>query len=322
MLIRTLHTAMLLLLLSFPAFAQVELPSESMGLSFNVDSLIADSIRKEFILTHKPLTVEERDAVVLQKTGILYGEWLKPYMQQVGTYKVFSASTRIHVSRREVASDEWIFYVFLLLLLFLAWVNHSNPVYLKNVFRVYVNEGFIFRQTKDQMEQSVATAFLYNLLFILSGAAFIYFGTGMAQVFDGWERWVFMGMCMVFIMMIYLVKFIFLSFLGWLFQEQESFSNYIFLVYLNAKIIGIIMLFAALLMAFATQQEATQIFRWVGLLVILMTAIRLFRGYGIFSRKAGLFVYLTCVLSIELIPNAVLIKAVAAGFELIVNGIS
>ena len=322
MLIRILHTAMLVLILSSPAFAQIELPSDSMTSSFNVDSLIADSIRKEFILTHKPLTAEEQNAVVLQKTALHFGEWLKPYMQQVDAYPVFKLATRIHVSRREVAADEWIFYVFLLLLLFLAWINHSNPLYLKNVFRVYVNEGFIFRQTKDQMEQSVVTAFLYNLLFILSGAAFIYFGTGMAHIFNGGERWVFMGMCMLFILVVYLVKFIFLSFLGWLFQEKESFNNYIFMVYLNAKIIGIIMLFAALLMAFATQQEAGQIFRWVGYLIILMTAIRLIRAYGIFSRKAGLFVYLLCVLSIELIPNAVLIKAVATGFELIVNGIS
>jgi hypothetical protein len=318
---RGLHIFIVLLLLSTEGFAQLS-QVDSIDLNMNIDSLIADSIRKEFILTHKPLTAAELQKVVLESHPLHYGNFLKHYMQQVEVFATFQSSARVHVSRREFAHDEWIFYVFILLLLFLAWVNHSNPLYLKNLFRVYIHEGFVFRQTKDQMEQSTFTSFLYNLLFVFSGSTFLFFGTGMTISFNGWERWAFLAACCLLILLIYVVKFIMLRLLGWLFEEKESFGNYIFLVYLNVKIIGLIMLFASLLMAFSSATEALAIFQAVGIGIIVLTAIRLFRGFALFSRKASLPVYLFFVLSLELLPNAMLVKFFSNGYQLLLTGIS
>jgi hypothetical protein len=320
MLKRRIHTIVVFLFLSSGSFAQLT-PIDSLDVNINIDSLIADSIRKEFILTHKPLTAAELQKVVLKSQDLHYGSFLKNYMQQVDAFATFRSSVRVHVSKREPFQNEWIFYVFLLLLLFLAWVNHSNPLYLKNLFRVYIHEGFVFRQTKDQMEQSAFTSFLYNTLFVFSGSTFLFFGTGMHAAINGWERWAFLGLCCLLILLIYIVKFIFLMLLGWLFEEKESFGNYIFLVYLNVKIIGLIMLFASLLMAFSSETDALRIFQWVGFGLIFLTAIRLFRGFALFSRKMSLPVYLFFILSLELIPNAVLVKVFSNGYELLLTGI-
>ena len=313
-----LYIIIVFLILSSGGFAQLS-EVDTMNLSLNIDSLIADSIRKEFILTHKPLTATELQKVVLESQSIHYGNFLKHYMQQVDAFATFQSSSRLYVSRRKIVHDEWIFYVFVLLLLFLAWVNHTNPLYLKNIFRVYINEGFVFRQTKDQMEQSAFTSFLYNALFVLSGTTFLFFGMGMHTAFSGGERWVILGLCCLMILVIYLVKFIFLTLLGWLFQEKESFGNYIFLVYLNAKILGLVMLFASLLMAFSSAEEVLTIFQWVGMGIIGLTAIRLFRGFAVFSKKTSLPVYLFFVLSLEFIPNAMLIKLFSDGYELLLT---
>ena len=315
-----IYIAVVFFFVSSVASAQLS-QVDSFDVNMNLDSLIADSIRKEFILTHKPLTAAEMNSVVLQKGTLHYGRYLQYYMQQVESYATFQSASRLYVSRKEHTQHEWIFYVFISLLLFLAWVNHSNPIYLRNVFRVYVNEGFVFRQTKDQMDQSVFTSFLYNILFVLSGTTFLFFGTGMNEVSSGWQRWAFLGAGCLLIVLVYVVKFIFLSLMGWLFEEKESFGNYIFLVYLNAKVIGLIMLIASLMMAFSEKAEALQLFKWIGIGIIAMTVVRLFRGFAVFSRKASLPVYLFFVLTLELIPNALLIKFFSSNYSLLVYGL-
>ena len=318
---RAIHIVLIVLFFSQSVLAQVSVSLDTLNNNINIDSLIADSIRKEYILSHKPLSPEEINAVVLQPGHLIYGKFLSPYLQSVDAYPVFKKSTRIHISRKEHESKEWIFYMFAVMLLFFAWVNHSNPLYLRNLFRVYVNEGFIFRQTKDLMDQSVFTSFLYNLLFILSGAIFLFFGAGVTSMFESWERWAFLGICCLLILLIYLVKFIFLSSMGWILEEREGFGNYIFMVYLNVKIKGLVMLTASLLMAFSSASDTALIFRWVTYLIMAMIVVRLFRSYRIFARKINLAVYLLAVLSMEILPNAVLIKLLTDSYELVLHGI-
>lgn len=318
---RAIHIVFILLFFSQNALSQVSVSLDTLNININIDSLIADSIRKEYILSHKPLTPEEISAVVLKPGKLIYGKFLSPYLQAVDAYPVFKETTRIHVSRKEHESKEWIFYMFAVMLLFFAWVNHSNPLYLRNLFRVYVNEGFIFRQTKDLMDQSVFTSFLYNLLFILSGAIFLFFGAGVISLFESWERWAFLGICCLLIVLVYLVKFIFLSSIGWILEEKESFGNYIFMVYLNAKITGLVMLTASLLMAFSSANDTALIFHWVTYLIMGMIIIRLFRSYRIFARKVNLAVYLLAVLSIEILPNAMLLKLLIDSYELVLHGL-
>jgi hypothetical protein len=53
--------------------------------------------------------------------------------------------------------------------------------------------------------------------------------------------------------------------------------------------------------------------------ILGLTAIRLFRGFAVFSKKTSLPVYLFFVLSLEFIPNAMLIKLFSDGYELLLT---
>ena len=138
-------------------------------ISMNIDSLIADSIKKEYIRTHIPLTAQEKSSIVLETGFSPYGKYLPHYMKVAPWYATFEKSSRVYVSRRTHTSKEWVFYLFFTLLFFFGFIHSSDREFIRNIFRVYFNEGFIFRQTKDQLQQSGVTSLFFNFLFFFSG---------------------------------------------------------------------------------------------------------------------------------------------------------
>ena len=289
-------------------------------ISMNIDSLIADSIKKEYIRTHIPLTAQEKSTIVLETGFSPYGKYLPHYMKVAPWYATFEKSSRVYVSRRTHTSKEWVFYLFFTLLFFFGFIHSSDREFIRNIFRVYFNEGFIFRQTKDQLQQSGITSLFFNFLFFFSAAVFFFFGTGVSDSAVGWERWYILGLFILFLVLIYLIKFIFLSFMGWLFDARDSFQNYIFIVFLNAKVTGMLMLVASMLIAVAERTEADLFFKWIGFMLMGTIIFRSFKGYKLFSRDVNLPVYIIACLALEILPISILIKFLSESYELLVQG--
>jgi hypothetical protein len=214
------------------------------------------------------------------------------------------------------------FYGFALLFLFLSLINSFFGSYLQKVFRVFVNEGFIYRQTKEQMLQAPVAAFLLNLLFILAGTAFVYFGLGGNVFFAGMDRWQSMVLILVCFVVVYVFKYAFLEFMGWLFRLKEPFENYVFIVFLNAKISGILMLFASFFMAFAEPENSSLIFRGSLYLLVFVVLVRFIRGFQVFSKQAklGVLNFSLAVISLEILPSAVMLKFIASSIERLSGG--
>ena len=214
------------------------------------------------------------------------------------------------------------FYCFALLFLFLALINSFFGSYIQKVFRVFANEGFVYRQSKDQMTQAPLAALLMNLLFVLSGTIFVFFALGGNLIFSGVERWQSMGLILVFLIIVYLFKYLFLQFMGWIFNLRETFDGYVFIVFLNNKIAGILMLVAAFLMAFAEPGSGFFIFRLSLLLLGVIFIVRLIRGFQVFSKQArlGIFNFLLAVISLEILPSAVVLKFISSSFEFLLAG--
>ncbi|MFN6374025.1 MAG: DUF4271 domain-containing protein [Chitinophagia bacterium] len=302
------------------SFAEAQDSPRADFISMNIDSLIADSIKKEYIRTHVPLTMQERNSIILDTGAFLYGKYLRHYMQVAPWYATLENSSRLYVSRRVHASREWILYLFMALLFFFGFIHASDREYVKNIFRVYFNQGFIFRQTKEQLQQSGITSLFFNFLFIFSAAVFFFFGTGVSESTEGWDRLYILGISILAIVFIYAVKFIFLTFVGWLFDAKETFGNYIFIVFLNAKIAGMLMLGASMLIAVSDQSDAGLFFKWISLMLMGMIIFRSYKGYSLFSREVNLPVYIIACLALEILPIAILFKFLSESYELLVQG--
>lgn len=290
-------------------------------ISSNIDSLIADSVKKAFILNHRPIDAAELNRVELGQVKGFYGNYVSTYIAKVELYKVNAHASRLFISKRNAPGQEWIFYSFALLFLFLSLIHAFFGSYLQKVFRVFSNEGFVYRQSKDQMTQAPLAALLMNLLFVLSGTIFVFFGLRGNLIFTGVERWQSMGLILVFLLIVYLFKYLFLQFMGWIFNLREPFDGYVFIVFLNNKISGILMLFASFLMAFAEPGSSFVIFRLSLFLLGIIFMIRLIRGFQVFSRQArlGIFNFLLAVISLEVLPSAVVLKFISKSFAVLLG---
>jgi len=290
--------------------------------SANIDSLIADSVRKAFILNHRPVDSAELNGIQLGQAEGFYGNYVSRYMAKVEFYKANAPASRQFISKRNTPRLEWMFYSFALLFLFLALINAFFGNYLQKVFRVFANEGFVYRQAKDQMVQTPLASFLMNILFIFSGTIFVFFGLGANRLLAGVERWQSMGLILFFLVIVYTSKYIFLHFMGWVFKLKEPFQGYVFIVFLNNKISGMLMLVASSLMAFADPGVGFFIFRLTLFLLAIIFFIRYIRGFQVFTKQArmGVFNFLLAIISLEILPSAVVLKFIANNFEFLLGG--
>lgn len=290
--------------------------------SANIDSLIADSVRKAFILNHRPVNAAELNSIELGQVKGFYGSYASTYMAKVDFYKVNAPASRQFISKRNPSRLEWMFYSFALLFLFLAVINAFFGSYLQKVFRVFANEGFVYRQAKDQMTQAPVAAFLMNLLFVLSGTLFVFLGLGANQLFSGVERWQSMGLILFLLVIVYASKYLILRFMGWVFNLREPFEGYVFIVFLNNKIAGILMLFASSMMAFTEPGSSFFIFKSSLFLLGIVFLIRYIRGFQVFSKQArlGIFNFLLAVISLEILPSAVALKFISRSFDFLLGG--
>jgi hypothetical protein len=261
-------------------------------------------------LNHIPLQPAELDTIRLLKGKSAYGEWVPYYMKRVKWFRLNEPANRLYLSRRELPDLEWQFYTFLFLFLLASLLLSSNRSYMRNIFRIYGSDGVAFRQAKEFMQQSPLTALGLNLQFLFSSSLFVYFGFGARLEAGGMDRYGIIAAVIVILVFVYAIKQFVLQSMGWLFKGGEVFHQYQFIVFLNLKIAGWVMLGASFLMAFAPPAFAEAAFPTALFLLTSMFLFRTWKGYLIFSRQArvGVLVYLASVIAVELLPSAVLIK--------------
>lgn len=290
----------------------------------NIDSLIQDSLNKLFILNHRPLTAAEKSLIVFKKEPNVYGKYVKYYLENVQWYSLAIPQGPLYATKKTRSNLEWIFYSFLFLFLFTAILGKYSNGLLSKLWKIYINDGFIYRQSKDQMSQQPMFSIALNLLFIFSGGLFLFFGMDWNHQFTGNLRWYILLSSFAVIALIYLFKNIFFRILGWAFGQEDTFEDYLFVVFLNNKLMGLILLFASFLMAFSSSSSSVFIFKFTLFLIGLMFLYRFLRGYQVFSRQSriGLFTLLLAFISLELIPSAIIVKFLEKTIDLFVTGIS
>lgn len=310
MVIRKFFILLTVLLIAGHVQSQDSTVFQAEVLSSNVDSLIQDSLRKAFILNHKPLKAEELAAYQVPLSEGMYGPYVTSYIRHSDVYMVKMMPKRMLIIEHETPHREWIFYSFVLLLLLSAMVNAFYPVYFNRLMKIFLNPVMVFGQSREPSMQDPLPSVFFQLLFFFSGSLFMYFAFAsklkLAEIH--WTRLVF-GASLVFLM-VYSCKHLMLLFLGWLFKQQEAFENYSFLVTMINKIAGVVMLMFALLLAYATESSVMFYLKLALFCISVLLLLRLYRGYQIFRKqtKTGLFTYILAFVSLEILPTCVLMK--------------
>lgn len=286
--------------------AQV-LPADSqLMLSVNKDSLLArDSTRL-------------RDSILLAGSDTPF--YTIPYQRVLENpfLPLQPAPNNWIINFREPSGKEKLFYLIAGLLLLLALIRIAFPRYLNNLFIYFFRTSLRQKQTRDQLLQEQISSLLMNLMFFMITATFITLAVQYFKWFTGdfWRLW--LG-SVIFLMLLYLGKFLFLRFAGWVFNSREAAGSYLFIVFMMNKMLGVLLIPVLLLVAFSTQDLVQAAFTVGWLLILLVFVYRYLVSFALFRNKIALnaFHFFIYLMAVEIIPLLLIYKLVMknlAGF--------
>lgn len=207
------------------------------------------------------------------------------------------------------------FFLLLGLIAFIGIFRLANPSYFRNLFRAFRNPTLSTRQLKEQLRQDSAASLTLDIIFCISIGIYVYFALShihhqkFTAAYPG--GLLMLGFVLLFIV-VYVVRFLFLKFTGWVFNIAEITDTYTFNVFLINKILGIAIIPFTIILAFG-QGAWVQASLFISFLVIgILFLNRYLRsgvvfGYFLKFSKFHFFMYLCAS---ELLPLAVLMKLV------------
>lgn len=205
-----------------------------------------------------------------------------------------------------------LFYIISGLIFLLAVLRLSFSKYSTDLFRAFYNPTLSKRQLREQLSQAALPALMFNIFFTISAGLYVYLILQHFHYITVNDPLILIPVFILLMIIIYLFKYVFIRFSGWLFNSGDIASGYIFTLYMVNKILGIGLLPFILMLAFCTPPLAEVALNisliWIALLFIYRY-IRIFglaRNKIIFN-KFHFFIYLC---AFEIAPVLVIGKLV------------
>jgi hypothetical protein len=215
------------------------------------------------------------------------------------------------MKERTPESKDTTFYLLVGLLFFVAFIRLLFPKYFQNTFRLFFQTTFRQKQTRDQLLQQGLGSLLLNLLFFFSAAIYLALVLQYYKltVFPFWQLLLYSCLALL---ALYIGKFLFLMFAGWVFNVKEGAVTYIFIVFLINKIIGVMLIPFILLIAFSDAQVVDAAVTASVILIALLFFYRYFVSLKSFRRDLHInpFHFFLYLCGVEIVPLLVIGKAV------------
>lgn len=179
------------------------------------------------------------------KEDTLYQRLFKNAYLPIGKPGVYMISQQwVRISKDEL------FYVLTVLLILLGFIRVSFPKYFSYLFILIRQTSFRQKQTREQLLQGRLPSLMMNLLFMLTAGLFITVVVTQKKI-THIPFWYFALYSVLVLSGIYLLKFLFLRFTGWVFRVSEAAETYIFIVFLVNKLLAVVLLPLLWLLAFS-----------------------------------------------------------------------
>ncbi|MEN9686826.1 MAG: hypothetical protein RLZZ28_2612 [Bacteroidota bacterium] len=213
-------------------------------------------------------------------------------------------------------SKDELFYLLVAIVFVLAFIRAIFPKYFRNLFLLFFQTSIRQKQTRDQLLQDNLASLLINLLFVISMG--LYFT--LLIKYHNWSEapfwWLALGSVSI-LTGIYLLKYLFLLFTGWVFNTAEAASSYIFVVFLVNKILGILIIPVLLIIAFSTPEIVTIAVTISFGLILLFFAYRYWISFAAIRNKLNVNAlhFLLYLCAVELLPLVLIYKVLMNLFK-------
>lgn len=201
------------------------------------------------------------------------------------------------------------FYLIIGMLFYLAFIKVTFPKYFSNVFQLIFQSPVRQKQTREQLQQNNLASLFSNILFILNASIFV----SLIAVKNAWVD-VSLYACIAYSAAIfaglYLFKFLFLWFSGWLFSQTEAIGNYSFIVFLTNKVMGVFLIPVILLLAFSPLSVQDFAYNSALIVISILFVYRYLVSFSIVraSLKVSAFHFFLYLCTCEVLPMLVLYK--------------
>ena len=206
-------------------------------------------------------------------------------------------------------SKDALFYLILGVVFLLAFIKLVFPKFFRNLFMLFFQTSLRQKQTREQLLQDSWASLLVNLLFFLSAGLFI----TLLTKYKSWSFlpfWTLYGYITAFIVLIYIGKFLFISFAGWVFNNKAAAQGYVFLVSMVNRIMGILLIPFIIFLAFGNPQMLNITITMSIVLVILLFLYRYLVSFGSLRNdlKINPFHFFIYLCAVEILPMLLIYK--------------
>ena len=237
-----------------------------------------------------------------------------------GAFDKIPDSVTLHIKEKETSffsgvpksrnEKDDLFYLLAGITLLLAILRIFFSRYFATLFRVFFNTSLRQSQLTDQLLQAKLPSLLLNIFFFISGGLYIYFIMEHYQLHLDQNKWLTMGACILLLSIIYSAKFVFLKFAGWLSGRSDITGNYVFVIFLINKIIGIVLVPFLVLLAFSDQSLVKPAIILSFFIAGLLLILRFFKSYGLLQNKLNInrLHFILMITAIEILPFLLIYK--------------
>jgi hypothetical protein len=264
----------------------------------SIDSVYADSIKR----ASDSLSLLAKKKAVIDTTSY----------QKLMTHPYLPMQTKpsFRINELRIAPNlDGRFYLLIGMLFYLAFIKVTFPKYFSNLFQLIFQSPVRQKQTREQLQQNNLAALFSNILFILNASIFV----SLLAVKNAWvdlSLYTCIAYSAALFAGLYVFKFLFLWFSGWLFGQTEAIGNYSFIVFLTNKVMGVFLIPAILLLAFSPISVQDFAYNIALIVISILFVYRYLISFSIVrsSLKVSAFHFFLYLCTCEVLPMLVLYK--------------
>ncbi len=231
-------------------------------------------------------------------------------LKNIVKLKLYAKPDFLIEKEKQAKQKDWLFYYIIGLTLFFGVLRLSYQRYFKDLFRVFFRTSLRVNQIREQLVQSGLQSLLFNIFFAAAAGTYLYLLLSFFRVSVQLPELLIPLIAGLIIAVLYLGKYLFLQFSGWLFTMRNAAETYSFIVFLINKIIGILILPFIVVIAFATEKLAAIAITISLALITGMFLYRFLRAYSPVQAdlKLARFHFFIFFLAFEIAPLLLIYK--------------
>ncbi|MBA2563380.1 MAG: DUF4271 domain-containing protein [Chitinophagaceae bacterium] len=210
---------------------------------------------------------------------------------------------------KQSRGKEFSFYLISGIILLFGFFKIFYARYFNNIFSVFFNTSLRQNQLTDMLRQSKLASLIFNIFFALISGLYLWLILNHFKLVTEANKKVLL-FCVLFVGIIYIIKFCVVKLLGWVTGMSDAADTYIFVIFLINKITGVILIPFIVLIAFISPRSINSIIILSFLFVGVLFLLRFFRTYDLLQHRLHItrihfFLY---IIAIEILPLFIIYK--------------